>query len=62
MNWRTLLYCGRRTSIGSDGTEYWTCWGETYTIRTEGVGLNRRLVVSCVVWKDGRCEEVKYTT
>ena len=61
MNWHTLLYCGRRTRIGSDGTEYWTCWGETYIVRTEGFGLGRRPVVSCVVWKNGRYEEVKYT-
>lgn len=62
MNWRTLLYCGRRTGIGSDGAEYWTCWGESYIVREEGIGLNSKLVVSLVTWRNGYCEEVKYTT
>lgn len=62
MSWETLLYCGRRTNIGSDGTEYWTCWKQNYVVRIEGVGLNRRPVVSYVVWHNGYREEVKYSS
>lgn len=45
MSWQTLVYCGRRTHTTSDGTEYWSCWGESYTI-TEGP--DGSLVVTCL--------------